>query len=96
MNTFLHILFTGVIAASLLAGCNKSDKEIDNMKSEVGEAVNATKEAAGAVAEETKEAVIDAASDAATATSEAAVEAKKDAVDAIQAAKDAAAAEAAK
>lgn len=96
MNTLLRILLTGIIATSLLAGCNKSDKEIDNMKSEVGEAVDATQEAAGAVAKETKEAVTDAASDAATATSEAAVEAKKDAVDAIQAAKDAAAAKLAK
>ncbi len=81
MNSVLRVLFMGAIAATLLMGCNKPDKEIDNMKSEMGEAVEATKEAAGAVAEETKDA---------------AVEAKEDAVDAIQAAKDAAAAEAAK
>jgi len=88
MNTVLRALLAGVFAVTLLAGCNKSEDAIDNMKSEMAEAVDAAKEAADAVAEETK--------DAAAATKEAASEAKEEAVDAIQAAKDASATNAAK
>ena len=87
MNTFLRVLFAGVFAATLLTGCNKSDDAVENMKEEVGEAVDATKEAAGAVAEEAKEEV----GEAVDATKEAATEAKEDAADAVQAAKKAAA-----
>jgi TPP-dependent pyruvate/acetoin dehydrogenase alpha subunit len=96
MNTILRALLAGVFALTLLAGCNKSEDAIDNMKSEMGEAVDAAKEAADAVAEETKDAVTDAAKDAAAATKEAASEAKEEAVDAIQAVKDASATNAAK
>ena len=78
MNTFLRALLAGVFAITLLAGCNKSDDAVDNMKEEMGEALDATKDAAGAVAEETKEVVTDAASDAATATKKAAAEAKEE------------------
>lgn len=87
MNTFLRVLFAGVFAATLLAGCNKSDDAVDNMKEEVGEAVDATKEAAGAVAEEAKEEM----GEAVDATKEAATEAKEEAADAVEAAKKAAA-----
>ena len=91
MNIFLRALLAGVFALTLVAGCSKSDDAGDNMKEEMGQAVDATTEAAGAVATETKEVVTDAAKDAAAATSEAATEAKEDAVDAVQAARNAAA-----
>ena len=86
MNTFLRVLFAGVFAATLLTGCNKSDDAVENMKEEVGEAFDATKEAAGAVAEEAKEEM----GEAVDATKEAATEAKEEAADAVQAAKEAA------
>ncbi len=87
MNIFLRVLLAGVFAATLLAGCNKSDDAVDNMKEEVSEAVDATKEAAGAVAEEAKEEM----GEAVDATKEAATEAKEEAADAVEAAKKAAA-----
>ena len=46
MNTFLRALLAGVFALSLLSACNKSDDKVETMKEEVGEAVDATKEAA--------------------------------------------------
>lgn len=93
MNTMLRKMMMGVFAIALLSGCNKSDDAVDDMKTEMGEAMDATKEAAGAVASEASDVVTDATEDAAAATSAAASEAKEEAVDAIQAAKDAAAAQ---
>ena len=61
MNKLTHVMLAGLFAIALLSGCNKSDDAVDNMKTEMGEALDATKEAAGAVATETKEVVTDAA-----------------------------------
>lgn len=96
MKPIFRAILAGLFAIALLSGCNKSDDAVDNMKTEMSEALDATKEAAGAVATETKEVMSDAAKDAAAATTAAASEAKEEAVDAIQAAKDAAAAQIAK
>ena len=89
-------MLAGVFTIALLSGCNKSNDAVDDMKTEMGEALDATKKAAGAVAAETKEVVTDAAQEAAAATKAAASEAKEDAGDAVQAAKNAAAAQDAK
>ena len=64
MNLFYRAILTSIFAVALLTSCNKSDDAVENMKEEVGEAVDATKDAAEAVAEDTKEAITDAAAEA--------------------------------
>ena len=91
MKSIFSAILAGLFAIALLSGCNKSDDAVDNMKTEMGEALDATKEAAEAVAAETKDVVTNAAQDAAAATKAAASEAKEEAGDAVQAAKNAAA-----
>ncbi len=85
MNTFIRALLVGLFAVTLTVACSKkTDEAAEAAKAEMGQAVDATKDAAAAATTDVK--------DAAAKTEAAAAGAKAEAVDAIQAAKDAAAA----
>jgi hypothetical protein len=89
MNTLLRVLLAGVFAATMLVGCNKTDEAAEAAKGEMSQAVDPAASTAS-------EAVTDAVPDVVVAPTPEAAAAKEEAVDAIQAAKDAAAADAAK
>ena len=77
MNTFLRALLVGLVATTLTVACSKKTEEAaDAAKTEMGEAVDATKDAAAATSEA-----------AATAKEEAvdAIQAAKDAAAAAEA-----------
>lgn len=91
MNALLRTLLVGLIAATLTVACSKeTDEAAADAKAEMGQALEATKDAASAAATDAQAAVVETAEEASAKTEALAADAKESAVDAVKAAKEAA------